>query len=194
MKLAEGVEVTLKNKLPAEWQNAQWIFGGGMILMDKDITPWLYKELYAQNLDIKKIVDYLDQEVMQREGWDTYISRDSQATDPGVTDGFYARTPRQMIGVTESGKFFVFSFSGRNTRNSGVSYAEALLIIKDLVGDEKIKCIMSLDDGASVNLGVIYNAGDGSKYYLLNLTSPGVGGSSGDIRPVNSLFVIEPSK
>lgn len=128
--------------------------------------------------------------VMIEEKTHLISSRRSQETDFALIDD---PGPRQVIGIlVKEGKKFlgIFTISGRLFQYGlpGANFFELIEVINDkLPSGYNIEGLINLDGGASVSTSYFNSSG----FYNVNIPAPGPGSKAGEVRPVNSVFVIE---
>ncbi len=143
-----------------------WAFGGGSLLVKN-----------GENLveNSRKAFDSF-----AKEGWFHPLSMQTQETQ--VQE--WVRGPRTLVGTTEEGGFFVFTFSGRTKESKGIRFDEAVEILKNEIGN--LKDVMNLDGGASSCLGLIYK----NEFFELSYPCTSDDTSAGLVRPVNSAVFV----
>ena len=103
------------------WKDVEWVYGGGSLLV-KD------GENLVENKEKAK-------ESFKKEGWYHPLSKQTQETQ--VQE--WVRGPRNVIGITDKGEFFVMTFSGRTKESIGANFGEIISIIEKEVAPSKIK-------------------------------------------------------
>ena len=150
------------------WDNVKWAYGGGTLLVDEEINLVKTKEDAYKNF--------------VNEGWYHPLSKQTQETQVQK----WVRNPRNIIGISNTGTFFVMTFSGRTKESIGVNFKEAVNIAQKELFPQKIKYALNLDGGSSVCLGLIYN----KEFFELNYPAPSPITPAGMVRPVNSMVII----
>ncbi len=154
---------------PHVWKRTKWVYGGGTLLVQNG------KNLVKNKEDAEK--------AFWEEGWYHPLSKRTQETQ--VQE--WVRGPRNIIGITDSGRFFVMTFSGRTKESRGVCFDEAIKIIEKEIVPQKIQYALNLDGGSSVCLGFIENG----EFFELNYPAPSPTTPAGMVRPVNSMMILE---
>ena len=150
------------------WKEIEWVYGGGTLLVDR-----------GRNLVETEDMAY---KTFMKEGWYHPLSMQTQETQVQK----WVRGPRNIIGITDRGEFFVMTFSGRTKESRGVNFGEGISIIERELDEAKISYAMNLDGGSSVCLGLIHKG----EFFELNYPAPSPTTPSGMVRPVNSMIVI----
>lgn len=134
-----NLEITLA---PAEgisaerWAEYQWIYGGGMTLLDQ-------RDAHSHSPD--SVEDYL-----HRQGWLCPLSKQTQESD---TYNATSRHPRTVMGLTTTNKFFICILSGRTKTSAGATYQEIREVIRHYLGE--VHYLLNVDGGASSFLGIL---------------------------------------
>ncbi|RLC75477.1 MAG: hypothetical protein DRI61_14830, partial [Chloroflexi bacterium] len=165
-KFEMDVPEELKEKGINKWSDLEWLMGGGNLLVYNGKNLVENEDVWREHFEV--------------EGWLKETSTQTQETQ--LT---WDRGPRIIMGMTEDGRFFVFTFDGR-TESKGVRFDEAIQIIYDKLGENNINWALNLDDGSSVSLSVVENG----KAYVINYPAPGPDNWPGKERPINSFCII----
>lgn len=165
-----GLSVRVETDPPAgmtegEWENMEWSFGGGMMLIERSQCIFSRDPL----------------EAFRQEGWLTPLS--VQAQESSVHDETQ-RHPRTMIGLCGGGRLFILVFSGRSRFMRGVTYREACTLAMQYIPD--IQYMMSVDGGASSFLGIAGN----DTFMELSYPACNIENGTGTVRRVNSIFIV----
>ena len=148
-------------------KETQWILGGGTLLIKDGVSLMENEKDSYDNFFV--------------EGWHNPLSMQTQETQ--VQD--WVRGPRSVIGITNEGKLFILTFSGRSFETSGARFDEIIKVVKQYFGN--VKAMINLDGGASVCFGMILK----NEFFELNVPAPSDFNIRGMVRPVNSMIILE---
>ncbi len=131
----DDIPFTLKLSPPTqfskeEWEDVQWVYGGGMFLIDNTIAVTDTPEGLAKSLG--------------KEGWFSPLGLQTQESN--IFESL--RHPRTALGITKENHFFIMVFSGRSKLSAGADYKEMCTVARQLLGDN-IKQMINVDGGAS---------------------------------------------
>lgn len=167
--IPEHLTVSLRLNAPegmtqAEWDGLEWVYGGGICLIDKNGT--MTEDTYC--------------DMLRKEGWLSPLSRQTQESAVHTL----ALHPRTAVGVTKQGELFVLVFSGRTPISEGANYLEMCAAAQRLIGG--IDTMINWDGGGSSLLGLL----NGSVFTELNYTAPSGDSLTGMARKINSMIQI----
>ncbi len=152
-----------------EWKQMKWVYGGGMSLI----------------LDGKGLCDDGEEAMLQwlsKEGWMSVMSRQTQESSIHEM----VRHPRTAIGITKDGNLVILVYSGRTDLSVGADYNEMIQIARNLFPD--IQRMMNVDGGGSSVLGMVL----GNSFMELSYPATSANNCSGMVRPINTIFYLEP--